>query len=279
MIDGHCKFFTKSKCLGKDGAEIEASSGDESSQYALDQNPQTVWRSSGSNDLTTETITVTFTDSITIDRIFLLGHNLKDFSIKYENSGSWTHFASVIGLDGSKTNITETTFADDTAYYEFTPVTTTSIQILATKTQSANEEKYISQIIVCEEYGTLVGWPRVKSVEINRNNRVKKTISGFYSIQKSIEVASFDMDFKDYPATDTYNVDMDLMLDLHDLEDPFLVWLCGGKRGSTYFKYTLRGFRLQDLYQVKISKALNLGYSYNIYTAQINAKVEFESTI
>lgn len=278
MITGHPKFFNKSQCLEKDGATIQASSGDASSTYAIDQNPSTVWRSSGSNDTTVETITVTF-DSVAINRIFLLGHNLKDFSIQYDNGGTWTHFSSVVGLDGSKANITETAFSDDTAYYEFAQVTTTQIRITANKTQTANQEKYISQIIVTSELGTLKGFPKVRSVDFDRNSRVKKTLSGYYSIQKSLEVPSFDMEFKDYPATSTYNTDMDLMMTLHDLEDPFLIWLCGGRRGTPYFRYTLRGFRLKDVFQMQISKALKLGYTENIYNNPLNTKIEFESVI
>lgn len=277
-ITGHPKFFYKSGCLEKDGATIVASSGDSSSTYAIDQNPETIWRSVGSTDLTTETITVTF-DSQSISRIALLGVNLKDFNIMYDLAGVWTHFASVVGLDGSKVNITETAFADSAAYYEFTPVTTTSIRIQALKTQTANEEKYISQIIATREIGTLLGFPMVRSVELNRNSRVKKTLSGFFSVQKSIEVPSFDMDFRNYPATSSYNADFDLIMTLQDLEDPFLVWLCGGKRGTNFFRYTLRGYRLQDMYQMAISKPLKINYTDNIYSNPINAKVEFDSVI
>lgn len=277
-INGHYKIFDKSRCLGKDGATISASSGDSSSEFALDQNSETVWRSSGSNDLTTETIEVSFEEQ-EIDRIFLLAHNLKDFDIMYDLVGVWTHFASVVGIGGSLSNITETTFAYDTAYYEFTPVTTTKIRIRANKSQVVDAEKYIAQIIVTTELGTLAGWPRVKGVDITRNPRSVKTLSGFYSIQKSLEVTSFDFEFKDYPATTTYSVDIDLMMTLQDREEAFLVWLCGGKQGTTFFKYTLRGWRLQDLFQMQVAKPIKLAYSDGIYSNQINAKVEFESVI
>ncbi len=277
-ITGHPKFFYKSGCLEKDGATISASSGDASAAYAIDQNPETVWRSVGSTDLTTEEIILTFEEQ-EISRLALLGTNLKDFNVMYDLLGVWTHFASVIGLDGSKSNVTETAFVDSAAYYEFTPVTTTSIRIRALKTQTANLEKYISQIIVTREIGTLLGFPMVRSVELNRNSRVKKTLSGFFSVQKSIEVPTFDMDFRNYPARSTYSPDFDLIMTLQDLEDPFLVWLCGGKRGTAFFKYTLRGYRLQDMYQMAVSKPLKLNYTDNIYSNTLNAKVEFDSVI
>lgn len=277
-ITGHIKFFDKSRCLEKDGATAVASSGTPSATYALDQNTDTVWRSSGSNDLTTETYTFTF-EVQEISRLFIKRMNLKGFTVKYDVSGVWTDFTSVFGLDGSKANISETAFADNTAYYEFAPVTTGSVQITMTTTQVADQEKYFSEVIVTNEIGTFLGFPLTKDIEITRNNRSKKTLSGLYSIQKSIEVASFDIQFKDYPSTAVYNADMDLIMNLHDREEPFLVWLCGGKRGNSFFKYTLRGFRLQDIYQMQVSKAYKLGYTHNIYSAQVNAKVELEQSI
>lgn len=277
-ITGHHKFFEKSKCLGIDGSVVTVSSGLNLADFLTDQNNDTYWRSSGSTDSITETIEIDFA-SATINRLFLLKHNLKDFNIKYWNGSAWTHFTSVYGLDGTKTNITETAFSDSVAYYEFASVTTTKILISATKTQVANAQKYISQAITTFELGTLVGWPRIKSVTFDRNNRVKKTISGKYSIQKSIEVAGFDLEFKDYPSTSVYNVDIDLMIDLHDAEEAFLVWLCGGKRGTGFFRYTLRGWRLQDLFQMKVSKAMNLSYSDGVYFNQLNTKIEIEESI
>jgi len=277
-ISGGIKFFDKSRCLLKDGASITASSGVASEDYAIDQNVETFWRSSGSNDSTAETLTVVF-DSREISRILILNHNFKNFNIKYDVSGVWTAFSSVVGINGSLSGITETTFADNSSYYEFTPVTTTQIQITINTTQVVNAEKYISQIIVTSEIGTLQGYPIVGSVDMGRNLRSVKTLSGFFSIQKSLEVPSFDLNFKEYPASSTYNVDFDVVMSLHDREDAFLVWLCGGRRGSTYFKYTLRGWRLQDVFQMQVSKPLKLSYSDNVYKAPISTKLELEAVI
>jgi len=69
------------------------------------------------------------------------------------------------------------------------------------------------------------------------------------------------------------------MMALHDREDPFLVWLAGGKSGSTYFRYTLRGFRLKDMVLMHVSKAIPLSYYKNIYHNPVNMKVEFVESI
>jgi hypothetical protein len=277
-ITGHIKIFEPSKCLAIDGATISASSGDSSSIYALDRNPDTRWRSVDSNDLTTETITVTFDENKTINRLFLVDINWKQFTVQYDNAGTWTNLSSVYGLDGSKASISETAFADNTAYYEFASVTTSGLRIQAVKTQTANQEKYISQIVATQEVGTFLGWPNISDVEVDRNIRSKKTLTGRYSVIKSLETVSFEMAFKDYPSTSTYNADIDLIMQLHDREDPFIVWLCGGRRGA-YFNYILRGWRLKDLFTMQITKSFKLGYSRNIYKNPVNAKVTLEESI
>jgi hypothetical protein len=276
-ISGGIKFFERSQNLYAEGATIVASSGDASSARAMDRNPITYWRSVSSSDLTTETLTITFSESITIDRLLLIDHNWKAFNVKYDVAGTYTHFAGVTGISGSKTNITETTFAYDTAYYEFTPVTTTSIQISITSTQVANAEKYISQIIATVELGTLQGFPSITNLTLDRNARVKEMLSGRTLTLKSEQSFEVSLDFRNYPAR--LSDDIDLIQSLYDREENFLIWLCGGRQGSTYFKHTIPGFRLKDIYQVQTATPFRPSYSDNIYTAQVNFAMKFTEEV
>jgi hypothetical protein len=276
-ILGGIKFFSRSQNLASDGATILASSGDASSIRSIDRNPITYWRSVSSNDLTTETITVTFSESKTIDRLLLVDHNWKAFNVKYFSLGSYVHFSSVFGLDGSQSNITETTFADNTAYYEFASVATTSIQITITSTQVANAEKYISQIISTLELGTLQGYPRIANLSLDRNARVKEMLSGRTLTLKSEQSFEVTLEFKDYPAR--LSSDIDLMQSLYEIEENFIIWLCGGRRTSTYFKKILPGFRLKDVFQVQTSTPFKPSYSDNIYTSQVNFVMKFTEEV
>lgn len=278
-ITGGIKFFEPSMALEVEGASISASSGNPSAQYALDRNPFTFLRSVGSTDLITESWTVTFAENKTIDRLLLIDHNLKEYTVKYDLSGVWTDFTNVVGLDGAMGSIAETAFADDCSYYEFDAVTTGAILISPKKTQIANQEKYISQIVPTSEIGTFVGYPKVPENTFDRNSRNRKTLSGRVSSQKSTETTGIGLDFADYPSDDVYNADMDLVMSLHDREISFLVWLCGGRRGPNYFKYALRGFRLKDVNLLQITSALNLTYTSNIYKSAVNCKVQMDETI
>jgi hypothetical protein len=284
MITGGAKFFNTSLCLAANGATGSStpSNGSTTALNCLDRNPYTYWYTSGSSDATTEVLTIVLPASSAISRLFLVDHNFKAYSVKYLNGfGVWTDFTNVKGLDGATSGgkIVETAFADTTSYYEFDQVSTTSIQISISSTQVANKDKFLNTLIVTTEIGTLAGFPTIKAVVVDRNSKIKKTLSGRYSIQKSDETAAFVLSFKTYPSAVTYNVDIDLMMTLHDLDAPFLAWLCGGRRGTGYFNYTLRGFRLKDIYQMQIDKAYNLSYTLNVYKNSLNAEVSMQESI
>ena len=220
-ITGGIKFFTQSLCSTINGGASVASTGNNSAPYSIDRNPFTVWRSVASNDTISETLTITF-PSTTFNRLFLVGHNLKDFNVKYGPPGYATDFASVVGLDGALASVIETVFADNTSYYEFTPVTTTGIRLTALKTQVANQEKYVSQVVIANELGTILGFPVVQPVSVNRNLRVNDMLSGRKSIVKAIETFGFKLQLNPYPSS--YGADMDLLLSLSDKESPFQSW-------------------------------------------------------
>lgn len=276
MITGGIKFFSKNQVLEIDGGSITASSGDVVAESAIDKNPITSWISVGSDDSTTETLTLTF-PSATIDRILLQNHNWREFTVEYWNGSSWTSFANVVGLDGSTSGISETDFADDTAYYEFDEVTTTQLRIQVVKTQTADEEKNIAQVIACQELGTLQGFPMVKRLRHSRNERKKTMLSGKVFIQKSIDSFECRIDFQDYPGS--YSADIDLAMSLFDREDPFLMWLCGGRRGADYFSKAVRGFRLQDVYLMQVGKDVTIDYRSGGYKNPVNLSVDLEEHV
>lgn len=275
------KFFEPSMNLQVNGASISATSGDASSAYAIDRNPFTYWRSVSSTDLTTETIEIDFASSMTINRLLCLDINWKQFTIKYDLSGAWTDFTSVVGMDGALVGgISETTFADDTVYYEFASVTTTKIQINILKSQVVNAQKYVAQIIATLEIGTLQGFPQVSSSMHTRNARSQQALSGKYVIQKSDESATYKINFSNYVSNQSaYSADFDLLMTLFDRDLPFIVWVCGGRRGSKYFGYTLRGFRLKDAYTMQLAGDYDLSYSQGVYKLSVNNSIVLQEHI
>lgn len=259
MISGGIKFFEKSKCLLKDGASIVASSADAAADYVLSMNRYYRWDSIGSDDSTPETLTITLPEAATFSRLFIVDHNLKEFDVTYGSGAS--SFANVVGIDGATTGIDEAAFAQNTAYYEFDAVTTDQINITALKTQTANQEKYITLVTVTNEIGTLVGYPSVQPT-LDFNERRSQVQSGKYITQKNYEVfaAKIAMEY-------TEQDDIDVFATLYEMQDPFLVWLCGGKYGTGKFSVRFKNWRLQDLYQAQTYGNMQARFRSDVYTS------------
>lgn len=278
-ISGGIKFFTLGSA--RTGlATAAASTGNTSAGAVLDGNIYTRWLSVGSDDVTAETLTITFLAAVTIDRLLLANLNWKDFDIKYDNGSGYTHFAGVTGLDGAKANITETAFADSSAYYEVTPVTgVTSIRCTVTKTQAANAQKYLYRLFAFEEIGTFAGFPKVSKVIHSRNERSKRTASGKMKVQKSFRTSQYALNFTTYPTDTEFRADVDLVEELFDLDTPFNMWLCGGRRGEDYFRHTPLGWKLEDLLTMSIVGSWDPSFRDSIYVSGINASLTFVESV
>ena len=266
-ITGGGKFFENNKALFRDGNSADASTNDAAAKFILDTSKYTRWESLNSNDTTVETITINFKFNQTIDRLILVGHNFKNFSIKYNGVNEFTN---VSGLDGALVGgVSETVFNKDTAYYKFDSVVVSSVTISVLSTQVANEQKYLNQFIATSEVGTFAGFPRIQNVQHNRNIKGAKALSGKNVIQKGYETTTFRINFKTYPV----QADINIVESLHERESSFLVWLCGGRYGSEHFTVEQRGWRLRDIYNMQISRPLSADYEKGIYQNGVNTSM------
>lgn len=257
-IIGGIKFFDASKCLFKNGASAVASSASDSANFILSTNKYIRWDSVESDDATTETITITF-DSAQINRLFLVDHNFKSYTITYGSTP--TDFINVTGLTGSISGIVETDYNLDTSYYEFDSVNTTQINITVTTTQVVDAQKYLNIFVVSKEVGTFEGYPNV-TPSLNSNEKIAKTVTGKYVTQKNFEIFSCDISLEH-----TSQNDIDIISSVYDDQSPFLIWLCGGKYGTSNFSVALKNWRLKDLYQVQIAGEIETIFRNNIYTS------------
>lgn len=255
-ITGGIKVFEKSSSLLKNGGNASASSGDGAADLILSMNRYLRWDSVGSDDTTAETITITF-PLTTINRLLLIDHNLKDYSITY--GAIATPFSNVVGIDGSKSGIVETAFSEDSSYYEFDEITTNQINITATKTQIADAEKYINMFITTSEVGTFVGYPDAKP-SLDANERRAQVQTGKFITQKNFE--TFDLSLS---IEHTEQNDVDLINYMYESQEPFLIWLCGGKYGIESFSVELKNWRLKDIYQVQTYKNIKTPFRNNSY--------------
>lgn len=275
MITGGVKFFSKNFSLLKNGASSTATSNTEASKNVLSFFQYTIWESIASNDTVTEEIIIDLGGSKSIDRIFLLDMNFKNFNVMYFDGATYVHFANVLSVNGEvKTNITETAYSKDSAYYEVTAVSARFIRVQVLSTQVADEQKYLTTFVATKELGTFNGFPKVTPVS-DRNEVKNQTLSNKILVQKTLPNILVTMKFSRYPDAD----DLTLLESLFDREDPFLVWLCGGRTGSDYFKFNQRGWRLKDLFNMQLTGNFSNEFDDGIYKLGFNKTLKFEEHI
>ena len=259
-ITGGIKFFDKSLSLARDGASAVASSNTGAADHVISMQRSARWDSVGSDDTTLETITINLapTKTMTIDRLFIITHNLLDFSVTYVAGA--TDFTSVVGINGPLGGgIVETAFAQNTAYYEFDEVTTDQINVQALKTQIPDQEKFITLVATTKELGTFEGFPNI-SPSLDNNERRSTVESGKIITRKGFETYSSGIRFEH-----TNQADLDLLNLLYDRLNPFLIWQCGGRFGTQFFSVEQKTWRLEDLYQVQTSGSLPTSFNKNVY--------------
>ena len=264
---GGISFFDASISLFDSGSSAVASSNTSDQNLPLGTNNVFKWESSGSDDLTTETYTVTLSSAVEISRLFLVGHNFKKFQVKY---GASLDFANVIGLDSYSDNkIDITGFSRNTAYFEFDAVTTDTIILTVDTAQVVDAEKFLTQFIVTNEIGTLTGYPKLDSVSIDPSARAIKAISGRNHVRKAYKSASFKLALNRYPN----QADIDILDGLFDRNTSFLTWICGGLPDQ--FTLSQRGFLVENIYNMEIFKPLKNSHDKNVYLMGVNQSYSF----
>lgn len=232
-----------------------------------DRKTYTRWTSSGSNDATTETITIDFGASYAIDRLLLVKNNFKAFTVQYWNGSAWTDFASVVTKEGTQATVTETTNTKTTNYYEFTEVTTDQIKVTITTTQTANAEKYVGEVIATKEVGTLTGYP-VQTLGFEKNQIKKETLGGRPKFSILDESFSTTFDFTNYPTA----ADHTIIQTLWDGNEEFLIYPCGGN--AAQFRFSRKGSRLEDVFLVWFDSAFEPNFTSNVYTLGLNYQIK-----
>ncbi len=256
-ITGFTKVFYKNFLVDQ-GNSITVSSRATTANYIKDLDRATRWLSSGSDDLTQESIVIAFDYPQTIDRIMLLNFNFKKYTIKYDNSG-WTNFSNVYTTKTGNvaSAISETTNADNARYYEFTPVTTSQIQILVDETIVADAEKYLYELYIGEEIGTfkldVACLPNSFDFtsSFKKSQLLEKSNAGMIKIDRADKMRG-ELDLKQvYEATDLAIIYE--MLDFGEVA----IYPCGADTHYT----TERGWRMQDLYHVIIDADQDSNFS------------------
>lgn len=215
------------------GISATASNGAAYASNALGRARLSAWVTTGSNDATTETWTLTWLDNQSFSQIILNKHNFKSFTVKYWNGSAWTDFSAPIS---------ETTNTETTNRYSFTAVSTKQVQISVTTTQTVNADKYLFQFIATDVLAQLVGWPVIQAPTFTRNRVLKSMLSGKSMLTLNVGGYKATLTVKEWSnATDLTTVEA-----LFSSTQGFLFWPCGGDEAQ--FKSVRQGYRLEDIF-------------------------------
>lgn len=135
------KIFTKNYVSADDS--ITVSHGDGAKAYLYDRDNASCWLSSGADDDTTQiTIEIVFKEGSTavnrtIDSLFLINHNLKNWILEYWDGSAWQTLTS------------ETVDDEDVTFKSFAEQTTAKVRLTCDEAQAVDAEKFIGEMIIC----------------------------------------------------------------------------------------------------------------------------------
>ena len=265
QVTGMVKLFYQNYLLS-DTPTYSATSGAGASNIG-DIDRSTKWQSSGSSDTIVETIQVTFSQSLTMDRVVLINMNFKTFSVKYWDGSAWVDFTGVfysqdtvvpVGIYGSSVygglhgyaisgaNIDNNEL--NTRYFAFDSVSTTSLLITVTKTIIPNAQKFMHELYAGVEIGTfsddIMCKPNSYSATVRASDSmiITKSNGGRIRYEKSDKYRA-RISLKQVTGSNDTGI-LDEVFTYGELA----IWPCGGKND-----YTTRGMRIQDFYSVVVS--------------------------
>jgi len=265
------KFYNKS-LIDQDESEASititdataTNNGQDFVSFLRNRSNETAWITTGSNDAANTQIDIDLIASKAIDRIILVGHNLKAFTIQYYNGSTYVDFSTAIN---------ETTNSDSTTEFIFDSVSTSAVRVIITGTQTANDDKQVKQIIITTAIGQLTGWPQIKKPTTSLNKKAIKLLSGkvlsvrqrgFFSCQLSVE---------------NYNIDADMAIieEIYFSFNGVLVWFNAGD--STQFSRTNIGFRSEDLYLMSAVDEYEPEHYKGLYQSGIKFKMNLTEVV
>ena len=225
------------------------------------RNNFTGWGTTGSNDAAGTTLEADFIDEVAIDTIILTGHNFKNYQIEKWNGSSYVAFSEPIS---------EITYSSNFSAHEFSSTETTSrIRITIDETQVANSDKFLSQLLVLEklESGQFIHPPLIRRFELSTEKKTKQSLSGKAYIREQVGSVSYDLDFRIVQN----DADLTLLEAMHfKAFNGFVFWPGGGS--ADQFRYNRIGYRLEDIFLMKVSSEWDPVFEKFIYANGMNIR-------
>lgn len=213
------------------------------------------------NDLTTSSITITFSATTAVSRIALIDTNFKEFSLFYNGLT-----ASTFALTGGDTTVSSYIGnADSYKYFRFSTLQVSSITINAKKTMTANQEKLIGLLVLSDLEITLTKIPNAQAykprvVPKQVVHRLSDGGTRVNTVRRKLE-ASLNLDYVD-------SSQVDLLYDLYISNNEFNFCPFGTATGWNGFMFEAVWDGSFDFYE----------YSDNAASSGFSGKVSLKET-
>ena len=218
--------------------------------------------------------------SVLIDSIIIVNYYNSGFEDRgLRNNGSNIQLKNLL-INGERVgnihinSVNNNNEVKNTVYISFDPVMLDEVQIVPFLDIKNNYKINIGQILFCKEIGTFAGYPEIGQLSFNNNSRsYKSKAGGTFITKQNLTLDSLSLNFKNYNNVE----DIELIHKLHEYQNSFYLWLCGGDESQ--FRFLQEGFRLQDIYHVQTNKSLKIRYKSGMYKSVIDAKISFVEAV
>jgi hypothetical protein len=208
------------------------------------RNNTTGWGTAGSTDAANTELLIESTDEMELTDIHLVGHNFKAYTMTYWDSNTETYVAFPTAI-----NVANNT--DPNTHHNFTEIQTYKVKLVITGTMTADDDKLLAQLILTRRMGQFSSQPFVKKPKQERGRKVRKMLSGRANVTRTVGAFSCTLAF----PTNKVAADYDLIEQMYDSFNGFLVWLCGGDTSDFFTE--VQGFRKQDIYLMACANELD----------------------
>jgi hypothetical protein len=142
---------------------IVVNSNTDAVSYLFDRDTRFQYISSGYTGVTVATLRINFDETMTVSRLALMGHNLKDFVIYY-NGATANTFNMSSGAATTSSNFS--TNSETSQYFRFNAVACTSVSIDMRGTMVAAAERFIGYLAISDTHIVFDRPPSAKNYKV-----------------------------------------------------------------------------------------------------------------
>lgn len=238
--------------------QIAVNSNTDTSSNLFNTDPFYQFYTDGMNDdLTTTSITISFTETTLISRIALMDTNAKECRLFY-NGATANSFS--LTTTGSTTTSSWTANAESNLYLRCTPVYVTSVSLTIKSTQTANQEKRLGLFVLSDLYYAMTQIPNASGYDpkINPKQIIHTLSDGGTRIHNVRKKWSTDIKLDFIDGTQKTNFKT-----IYDLQSPFIFCPFGTTTSWDAILFDCVWTGGFDFYQYS-DNATNAGYSGSI---------------